>query len=145
MKWKRLLIAVAILGIAITSAVADDSVLIESKNVPRGASDVLVHIKIANSDTISLVALPLEIREITQGSFVTSMEVSFQERLTSALQDYRFANLYSTTDGICGETGEPAYYIPDASALDTAIAVTASPSGLILAAIRYALGWSRIG
>lgn len=138
----QILMVIALVGLAMTSAStvsAENSVVIESKSVPANATDVVVHVKLANDDTLSIIEIPLEIRAITPGSFVTSVEVSFQERMASALQDYRITGYYSAFNGTCIGSGQPAYRVRDCSVTDTTVTVTAAPSGLIITCLRTSL------
>jgi hypothetical protein len=137
-----LVLTLGILVLVCSGVLANDSLVIESKSVPENASGVEIRIKFANSDTISGFVMPFEIKQVTQGSFITSLEVLYRERLTSKLLDLQRAYIYTTEDGTCAETGEPAYFAPDRIVLDSMASIQSSPIGLMCMAMRFAIAGS---
>jgi hypothetical protein len=137
MRTSLLILTLALASFAASTGLATDAVVIESKSVFPGATNVPIHISFANSDTIAAFALPLEVREITPGAFITSLSISYGERLTTALPDIRQANQYDTADGICMIANIPTYAVPYTRSADSVVTVTHAPWGLLCASFRY--------
>ncbi len=61
---------------------AENSVVVESRAIPAG-SGAAVGIRVTNSAALCGLVVPLEIRAVTPGSFITSMSMSYGGRLSS--------------------------------------------------------------
>jgi PKD repeat protein len=88
---------------------ASDSVVVESKTVVPGATDVQIHVRIVNSVLLGRLAVPLEIRAVTPGAFITSLSMSFQERLTTYMTDYGSTWQYAIADGVSCKYASPTF------------------------------------
>jgi hypothetical protein len=131
----RLFALLVLLG-ASNALWAADYVIVESKTVAAGATDVTVAIRVANSDTLAGIVLPLEIRSLTAGCRPASLRLEFAERLTERINDVPIAYQYSLQDGQCMNTGHPAYRTPVSRSNDTTISLTHAPWGILLATFR---------
>lgn len=81
---------------------SDDSVVVSSRNVANGAAGATIPIRIVNTQPLQSLVVPLVIRSVTPGAFVTSLALSFEERLRStALNTFRRLNQYAEAEG-CG-------------------------------------------
>jgi hypothetical protein len=78
-----------------------NSVVVESRTIVVGATDAPIAISLTNDTQLRAVVVPLIVREITPGSFITSATQSYGDRLTDHLTDIRRANQYATPDGAC--------------------------------------------
>ncbi len=72
---------------------------IETKSALSGS--VPIHIKLSNEVSVRRVLLPLEIREVTPGTAITRIRVSYAERLTGYLTGISTALQFGTPDGNC--------------------------------------------
>ena len=117
-----------------------DSVIVESKSVVAGATDVIVGIRITNSASVMGLTVPLEFRAITPGAFITRVALGYRERLTDQLTSVRFANHYAERDGICQDSRAPGYKNVTASEVNWRVPVTGSPWGVLFSAFRYPPG-----
>jgi hypothetical protein len=91
----------------VTSSTSN-SVTVDSKCVTADATGVTVGIRISNDVDLQQIVVPLEIREITLGSFVTSLSMSYGERLLGFMTEVSVTNQHADRDGICG-SGNPGY------------------------------------
>ena len=86
-----------------------NSVVVSSRTVIRGADGVRVPILISNDVSLSYVTVPLRIRSITPGCYITGLSMSFEERLPlgggAPLTDIRYRRTYPTPDGTCKPAG----------------------------------------
>jgi hypothetical protein len=84
-----------------------NSVLVESKNIDEGEEDVTIPVHLANDVAIEALVIPLIIREVTPGAFITRMQLSWGDRLPNVpgapLSDIAYMALYDTEDGACKE------------------------------------------
>jgi len=82
-----------------------NAVIVTSKEVGLGATGVTIPIKINNDVALNEVAVPLVIREITAGSFITSLALSYGDRLPEGigqpLSDVVLKYQYPTENGMC--------------------------------------------
>lgn len=118
---------------------AADYMIVESKSVPAGATDVTVSIRVANSDTLQGLSLPLEIRSLTPGSRPTALRLGYADRLESRMDDFRIVNQYDTKNGFCQHSGESSYWVPLTMAGDTTVPVTHSPWAVAFATFRISI------
>jgi hypothetical protein len=127
---RRLALFITVTLLWTSSALAVNSVVVESKIVGPGASTT-IPIRFTNDAEITWIVIPLAIREVTPGSFVTSVTMSFGDRLPPGgpLSELSFWNHYADEDGNCKQ-GQPGGFgaITDNNP-PGAVTVTASPEG----------------
>ncbi|HEX9750580.1 MAG TPA: hypothetical protein VGB22_04740 [candidate division Zixibacteria bacterium] len=81
-----------LLALAVVSARAENSVIVESKCVEPGSGPVTVGIHIANDLPITGLVLPFELRSLESGAFIAkSLDVKVQGRLTPWVKGSSFA------------------------------------------------------
>jgi hypothetical protein len=88
---------------------AANSVTVESKTVYAGHAGSQIHIRLVNDFPVSGIDLPLIIREVSPGAFVTSLQLTFGDRLTlpgGPLRGVRGTWQIADTTGKCGFNGE---------------------------------------
>lgn len=82
-----------------------DSVIVASMTVVPGASDVPIPIRLINNQQVRVVSVPLIIRAVTSGTRITSMTMSFQERLPlgagQPLAEIPHSSQFADEDGNC--------------------------------------------
>jgi hypothetical protein len=66
------------------SAIAANSVVVESKAVGASAANVPIRVLLTNDQDLDALIVPLEIRSVTPGSFITSLRLSYAERLPAS-------------------------------------------------------------
>lgn len=102
------LFALITLWPAVSSAA--NSVTVESKDVYAGHQGSQIRVLLDNIPPLAAVDIPLIVREITPGAFVTSMQLTFGDRLPyggGPLAGVRGTWQISDTTGKCGFSGEP--------------------------------------
>ncbi len=112
-----------------------NTVVVESKTVFAGQMGVSVGIKLTNLVSLRHLVVPLSARSVSAGSFMSSVQMGFGDRLTaSVLTDARSRNLYADPDGTCNPGGfkTPTFNLHDDVAFPPQ-AVGASPEGLLFA------------
>lgn len=114
-----------------------DSVIVQSRTVAPGDSNVVIGIRIVNAMPVMGLTVPLEFRAVTPGAFVTRAALGFSERLTTALSGARFANHYAKKDYVCPDSKTPGYQTVVASEVNWRVPVTASPWGVMISAFRF--------
>jgi hypothetical protein len=62
-------------------AFAVNSVVVDSKAVGASASNVAIRVRLTNDEDLDALVVPLEFRSITPGSFITSLRLTYGERL----------------------------------------------------------------
>jgi len=88
------------------SASGANSVVVESKAVGASASNVPIRIRISNDESLDELGVPLEIRSVTPGSFITALRLSFGERLPLGFpMATAIRNHYATANGGCKPGG----------------------------------------
>jgi uncharacterized delta-60 repeat protein len=117
------LTAVLVVGVAQIGR-SENSVVVESETVTTGATGVTIPIRITNDVSISSLFVPLVAREITPGSFITSAEISWGDRVTANVFDIRFLRQYETWSGGC-------VWADNFDQLGGAYPVDASPEGFM--------------
>lgn len=128
---RGLIITILFLSVSIAKgAIAANSVVVESKAVGASASNIPIRILLTNDQDLDFFAVPLEIRSITPGSFITSLRLSFAERLPASgppLSSSIQKNQYATADGSCGSGGYATVSFSDGLTHP----VVASPEGVL--------------
>lgn len=84
---------------------AANQLVVESKTVLAGATGVVIGIRITNDTPLVALGIPLKIRQVTEGSFITHLKLSWGGRAASYLTDYAVNNQYTSEDYNCGYGG----------------------------------------
>jgi hypothetical protein len=109
-----------------------NSVKVTSQSVAPGATGVQIRVKLTNAATLSAISVPLVIREVTPGSFITSLALRYRERLdskTGPLRDVIANSQYAEPDGTC-KSPLPGGFGTGKSFDTLSHTVTASPEGV---------------
>jgi len=85
MKAWRWVIGLALVLAGLTSAWGADSVVVVSRECYAGAHGVVIGIRVVNNESVCGLVVPLEIRAVTRGSFITSLKLSYGGRLNGVL------------------------------------------------------------
>lgn len=109
-----------------------ESVVVASLTVERGRQGAVIPVKITNDIDLRGVVMPLIIRQVDAGAFITSLKLTFGERLPAdgLLKDIQFTNQYLNQDGTCKD-GKPGGFGTIASYDTTAHDVPGSPVGIL--------------
>jgi hypothetical protein len=90
-----------------------NTVVVDSKTVCTGAKAVTIAVKLTNDRELRHVTVPLEIRTVSGGAFVTSLKMSWSDRMHAGpkapLGDNKFANQYYVRDCPCGKNQIQGY------------------------------------
>lgn len=82
----RMLMRTVLLGLLPATAWAANSVVVQSKAVPRGAHGVTVGIYVANEIPVQGFVLPMEVRSVTPGAYIAdTFSLETENRLDSFL------------------------------------------------------------
>lgn len=100
-----------------------NTVRVASKTVPAGATGVEIPVFIDNVYMLSALDIPLIVREVTPGSYITSMILSYGDRLPEdgPLSDAVVKRTYPHQDGTCGINGFGTIGLPDYISPDAAL------------------------
>ena len=97
------------LWISVPPAIGQDRVTVEPKTVSLGATGVDIAIFIENGLSLQALDVPLVIREITPGSYITALSMSYADRLPESpgapLSDIVIKHQFPTPNGSCGPDG----------------------------------------
>lgn len=101
-----------------TSAIAENSVVVESKSVPARADGVTVGVYLTNEARLTGVVLPMEIRSVTPGAFISdTLIVEPINRLTEALTGIMVTTFCPSEDNTryweCNGSGYKTHGLPD--------------------------------
>jgi len=112
------------LVLSASQAFGADAVVVESRQVPGGATGVTVGVYIENDDDLYAVVLPFVIREVTAGSYIAdTLALIAVNRLANYLQGFVVPETLPGEDndrfwmcggGGFGERGAPDFISPDA-------------------------------
>lgn len=106
---------------------------VESKSATAGSSLVPIHIKLTNDAPVRSITLPLELRSVTPGAFITRLRVTYAERLATYLTGTNVASQYASADGNCKTWLTNGYRtLTSAIPPGAEVAVGASPEGILL-------------
>jgi len=134
---KRLWAVVAVLALLLCASGvwAANSVVVESRTLATNAVDCPIHISFSNDAELQGVVVPLVVREVTAGTFVSSLRLSWDDRLHAGgpLADILYTQIFSDPLGTCRAGG---FAQPYASNDTLKHAVGASPEGLRFVAIK---------
>ena len=80
-----------------------NSVVVASLTAAPGEKGVIIPVLVTNDTELRGVNVPLVLRQTAPGAFVTSLQLTFGDRMPAngALTDVRFTNLYFAEDGTC--------------------------------------------
>jgi hypothetical protein len=113
-----------------------DSVHVTSMTVNTGATGVTIPIRLWNSVSLASVSVPLVVRELTPGAYITNLSTSFGDRLPEGtgnpLGEISFMRQYPTPDGSCkpggfGTQATADFISPDAVRFERAKIILAPP------------------
>ena len=110
-----------------------NSVVVESKTVVEGTSGVTVNIALANDVPIRSIVVPLAIREVTPGAFITSLHMAFTDRLTDNLTILQRRIQYANPDGTCPN----GFSTFTSNNSPNPVPVSSSPRGAMFMASRF--------
>lgn len=112
-----------------------NSVVIESKTVVEGEQDVIIHVMMANDVRIRQVVIPLIVRSVTPGAYITSIQGSRSERLVGVLGNYSAFHVLYEPNGTCGPGGfGTATFLHKTTAPSAVRPIETSPDGLLIVA-----------
>lgn len=83
---------------------AANSVVIESKTIPSGATGVQVGVYLTNDVSIRQVLIPFEVRSWTGGGYIANtfgLAINGSGRIAGSVLDYRIINERPNPDGTC--------------------------------------------
>jgi hypothetical protein len=135
---KRLLALLAAVTVVLYSSAAwsANSVLVESRTMGAGGIDCPIHVFIDNDNELNGLVVPLVVREVTPGAFVTALKLSWDGRLPAGsgnpLWEIRIASQYAEPDGQCHPGGFQTQTWNDTLKHP----VASSPEGAIFAAVK---------
>jgi hypothetical protein len=105
-----------------------NSVVVTSKAVSAGATNVGIPVLLQNpTSNVRGLTVPLVIREVDAGSFVTSVALSYGDRLASLMAGWQVTNQYADAGGSCGPSSFETVTFSDGASHP----VTASPEGML--------------
>ncbi len=135
----RAIIWVLVSGVSLSGrAEAANSVVVESKTVMAGAQGVVIGVRVTNDFPLAAVIIPLKIREVSTGSFITDLALSWGGRMDSVMTDAVINYQYSTENYICESYGGIGFRDIATRRADSSRTVGASPEGAMFARIRIA-------
>lgn len=106
-----LVLLVSLLGLS--TAFAENAVVVESKTACTGAKGVTIGVSLTNDVSARHVTIPLEIRSEEGGAFITSLKLNWGGRMPigrgNPLGDNVFTHQYREKDGTCTRTQKPGY------------------------------------
>jgi len=130
MKWNTGMLLVGLFAFLTVPVGATNQVVVESKTVLSGATGVVIGVRVTNDTSMAAFVVPLTIREVTPGSFISSLAMSWGGRLDSGLTGVVINYQYATENYDCGFGGHGFREIV-CSAADSGRAVGASPQGVM--------------
>jgi hypothetical protein len=124
-----------------SAALAENAIVVESKTVCTGAKDVVVHILLSNDAPVRHATLPLEIRSTEGGAGITSLRLSWGDRMPPGrdepLGENPFTNQYYAKACTCGVNKVVGY--GDIASTDTlSHAIKKLPVGALFSRFRMA-------
>lgn len=130
MRWKLGICVVGVLSVWNGYAGAANQVVVESKTVLAGATGVVIGVQMTNDTPLAGIVIPLKVRAVTQGSFITHLALSWGGRLDSSLTDFKVNNQYTNENYSCSGGGL-GFADTVTSVANLSKAVAASPAGLM--------------
>jgi hypothetical protein len=106
----------------------DNAVIVTSKTAVEGETDVSIPILLQNpTSNLRALTVPLVIREVDPGSFVTSVTMAMGDRLAPLAPGWKILNQHELADGGCGPNG----FETVSHTGETAHSVSLSPYGVM--------------
>lgn len=104
-------LSVLVFPAASIRAQVQDSVVVVGGRYQPAEALVTIGVRIVNADALSRISVPLEIRSITPGAFITSLNMTFSERLAvpGVLPDDIRTYQYETPTGTVCKYGAPSF------------------------------------
>jgi len=86
-----------------TNGAGEGGIVVTSLTANRGQQGVVIPVLMTNDFPLRGIVLPLRMRQIDDGAFITSLKLSFGDRLPlgGVLSDIKFSNQYYSEDGHC--------------------------------------------
>jgi len=108
------------------------TIVVSSLTVSSGQEGVVIPIKMTNDTPLRGIVMPLQVRQLDAGAFITSLKLSFGDRLPAdgLLNDVQFSNQYFAEDGEC-KSNKPGGYGTIASTDTLMHDVPGSPVGIL--------------
>jgi hypothetical protein len=104
---------IGLIGLFSPSAWSANTVAVDSKTVCTGAQGVTIAVKLTNDRELRHVTVPLEVRSLSGGAFITSLKMSWSDRMPAGrktpLGENSFANQYHERDCVCAKDKVPGY------------------------------------
>jgi hypothetical protein len=107
-----------------------NSVVVESRNAFLGETDVAIAIRLTNDVRIRSITVPLVVREIDAGAYITSARMSYADRYAE-LNGIDMVSQYANADGSSCADGSPGGFGHPAYTDDQSHPVGASPEGFL--------------
>lgn len=132
--WTYVAVLVAVMCLA-PAAWAANSVVVESRTMATNAVDCPIHVWMENDVDLQGVVVPLVIREVSPGTFISALKLSWAERIYPGgpISDIFYSYQFADPNGEC----EPGGFGQPATSDDTLKhSVAASPEGVMFVAIK---------
>ena len=133
---KRLLVplAVVLAAVCAAGAWAANSVVVESRAMATNAVDCPIHVWVENDVELNALVVPLNIRDVTPGSYISALKLSWDERIYPGgpISDILYTQRFAEPTGTCRPGG---YAYPSSSNDTLKHAVAGSPEGVMFAAL----------
>jgi hypothetical protein len=107
---------------------------VESKTVAPGDTGVVIGVRITNEESLIAYVVPLKVREVTPGSFITRLALSWGGRADSFLTGLA-ANVQLATENFNCIRGGYGFGDVVSAAADSSRAAGASPEGMVFARV----------
>jgi hypothetical protein len=117
-----------------TQALAENRLEVESKTVKPGARNVVIGVRVTNDRPLIALVVPLKIREVTPGAFITRLALSWGGRLDSALNDGGAIAQFDTEDYNCHGGGRGFKHIVTKTR-NSPQSVNSSPAAVLFARV----------
>jgi len=98
------LVALMMMSMQTGAAQAASSVTVGSVDVLPGQAGVTIPVLIVNDVLLSSIFVPLIIREVSGGAYITSLQLQLEDRLGTLPAEIQFTNILQA-DGACGVDG----------------------------------------
>jgi hypothetical protein len=135
----RTLVVTSIVLFVLSPAFAANTVTVDSKTVCTGQKDVTVKVKLVNDRELRHITIPLEVRSVKGGAYVSALRLSWGDRMPvgreEPLGENPFTNQYYVRDCPCGKNKVQGYAtIAHADTLKHEI--ESSPTGILFSRFR---------
>lgn len=131
----RAVLVFALIGCGTVLAWGANTLEIESKTVNKGQTGVTIAIKAVNDANIRNIVLPLAIRSITPGAFITAVQPVYGDRLPTAsgspISEILITNQYADENGNC-KAGQPGGFGTIAFSDGASHPVAGAPEGILM-------------